>query len=409
MSRRAIQIGEEDITALIVQVQLNFGGPIKTKKNILDLIDQIIKQNQKDLISLNTLRRFFKLIPSNHTPTIETLNILSRYCGYSSWDEFTYVSNQNSENFLGHSMIQILRNQWSRDQAEKLIVDYAKSEKLYFWLASVFSNLSEKDKVFIINLSLDPVTSPQHENTALGYAQYFWVQTIGCYLMQLEEEKLLSVLNKIQHLKIVVELCVNYNASDKNYDLLLHHTQSLFASNQDLTFFRSIQWFRFFLKNKKWSPPILSSIHSTNITPDQLDIKPFSRMRALHILSHHPTFCAYSTIQQDIHFFRKNKSYRESIVFYIIEICRALCYVKKDAEAIQILEDYNRLYQGNIGFWASIHRNSLQLYASWAFALNNQKEKAKEYYHQFNPSLVENFQEECIRKDHMNVKKLLNT
>jgi hypothetical protein len=83
--------------------------------------------------------------------------------------------------------------------------------------------------------------------------------------------------------------------------------------------------------------------------------------------------------------------------------------VKKDAEAIQILEDYNRLYQGNIGFWASIHRNSLQLYASWAFALNNQKEKAKEYYHQFNPSLVENFQEECIRKDHMTLKKLLNT
>jgi hypothetical protein len=303
MSRRAIQIGEEDITALIVQVQLNFGGPIQTKKNALALIDQITKQNQKDLISLNTLRRFFNLIPSHHTPTIATLNILSRYCGYASWDEFTYVSNQNSENFLGHSMIQILRNQWSRDQAEKLIVDYAKSEKLYFWLASIFSKLSEKDKLFIINHSLNPVISPQHENTALGYAQYFWVQTIGCYLMQLEEKNLLSILPKIQHLKIIVELCVNYNTADKNYDHLLLHSQSLFTSQQDVTFFESVQWFRFFLKNKKWNKKMLSSIHSKIISPDQLDIKPFSRMRALHILSNHPTHSAYSSIQRDIQFF----------------------------------------------------------------------------------------------------------
>jgi hypothetical protein len=140
MSRRAIQIGEEDIDTLSFQVQHSFGTPIKTKKNVHDLIDAITKQNPKDVISFNTLRRFFKLIPSTHTPTIETLNILSRFCGYSHWDEFTYVGNQNSENLLGHSMIQMLRQKWSREHAALMIHDFGKSEKLYYWLSAVLPN-----------------------------------------------------------------------------------------------------------------------------------------------------------------------------------------------------------------------------------------------------------------------------
>lgn len=196
MSRRAIQIGEEDIDTLSFQVQHSFGTPIKTKKNVHDLIDAITKQNPKDVISFNTLRRFFKLIPSTHTPTIETLNILSRFCGYSHWDEFTYVGNQNSENLLGHSMIQLLRQKWSREHAAQMIQDFGRSEKLYYWLSAVFPNLNENDKIFLVNHSLNNIISPQYENSALGYAQYFWIQTTCCYLLQLDENNLLNILPK---------------------------------------------------------------------------------------------------------------------------------------------------------------------------------------------------------------------
>jgi len=34
-------------------------------------------------------------------------------------------------------------------------------------------------------------------------------------------------------------------------------------------------------------------------------------------------------------------------------------------------------------------------------------EKAIDYYQKFNPSLIENFQEECIKKDLDRVKKIL--
>lgn len=407
MSRRAIQIGEEDIQALTIQVQLSFGTPLKTKKNINDLIDAITKQNPKDVISFNTLRRFFKLIPSTHTPTIETLNILSRYCGYSSWDEFTYVANQNSENMLGHSMIQMLRQQWSQEHAILMIRDHARSEKLYYWLSAVFANLQEKDKIFLINHSLDNIISPQYENSALGYAQYFWIQTIGCFLLQQDEKYFLKILPRIKHKKIISEICVSYNASEKNYDLLLLNSKDLFVSYQDNVFLQSVLILRTFLTSKKWNAQQIQYIQSANISPELLDIKPFSRMRALQILANHDTQSNIATIESDVQFFKKNKFYRESIVFYFIEIARALCYCSRYEDAMALFEEYNNLYQGNIGFWASIHRNTLHLYASWAYAKNNNRENALIHYNLFNPSLIENFQEECIKNDLAKVKKLL--
>lgn len=407
MSRRVIQIGEEDIDALTIQVHHSFGGSIKTKKNVFDLIDAIVKQHPKDVISFNTLRRFFKLIPSTHTPTIETLNILCRYCGYSSWDEFTYVANQNSENLLGHSMIQMMRSQWSKEHALKMMNQFGKSEKLYLWLSSVFRHLNTDDKIFLVNESLSKILSPQNENSGLGYAQYFWVQTIGCYLMQLNETECIAIINKINHPKIIAELCVSYNVADTNYDILLKISKPLFDSLQDLIFYDTVTYFRHFLRHQSFTKKQIDTILHWDIHPKQIDIKPFSRMRALQIISRKTTNVIEDNIKNDLTYFKRNKFFRESIVFYIIEIARALCYITQANQVKQLFQQYTDLYQGNIGFWASIHRNTLYLYASWAFALNDEKEKAQVYLQLFNSSLIENFQEACISKDLATVKKLL--
>lgn len=409
MSPRAIQIGEEDIDALTHQVQQTFGHPIKTKKYVYDLIDAIVKQHPKDLISFNTLRRFFKLIPSNHTPTIETLNILCRYCGYSSWDEFTYVANQNSENLLGHSMTQIIRQRWSREHILKMVDQFGKSEKLYHWLTSVFIHLNSEDKVFLINESLSKIISPQNENSALGYAQYFWVQSIGCYLMQLNELEFRRFITQIDHPKIIAELCVNYNTADTNYDILLEHSKANFDSLQDQIFYNSVVFFRHYLRQQSFTKKQIKTIQKWEINPSQIDIKPFSRMRALQIICSTKTYNQTGIIHDDISYFKRNRFLRESVVFYIIEITRALCYIHLSEQAIQVFDYYSQMYKGNIGFWASIHRNTLYLYASWAFALNKDLEKARETFQLFNSNLIENFQEDCIAKDQAIVQKLIKS
>lgn len=55
-----------------------------------------IGELQKTYISEHTIARFFKVILSKTTPSLYTLDILSEYCGYSSWN---YFYNLNSEQF----------------------------------------------------------------------------------------------------------------------------------------------------------------------------------------------------------------------------------------------------------------------------------------------------------------------
>ncbi len=407
MSRKVIQIGEEDINALILEVKEAFGHPIQNKSHIIHLIDKITTNNSKDIISFNTLRRFFKLIPSQHTPTIETLNILCRFCGYASWEEFTYVINQNSENFLGHSMIQIIRKQWSKEKAKHIIQDFKKSEKLYFWMSSVFHQISLEDKVFLVKESLNIIQSPQNENTSLGYAQYFWVQTIGCYMMQLEKRELTIFMKQIHHLKVICELCVSYNPSEINYDLILSHCKNDFTSTQDKLFLLSIQTLREYLKFGKLKKTSIVKIHQLVISADQFDIKPFSRIKALQIISEDAIHGSIERLKKDMSYFQKNKYYRESVVFFVLEISRALCHKNRFKDALQIISHYSNTYRGNVGFWASIHRNTLHLYSAWSNYFAGNKKSSIESLKNFNPQLVENFQEEWVLQDLKLIKKLL--
>jgi tetratricopeptide (TPR) repeat protein len=53
-----------------------------------------ITQQLDSTISFNTLRRFFNLMETKHEQSTYTLDILSAYCGFSSFDEFTTVAKQ---------------------------------------------------------------------------------------------------------------------------------------------------------------------------------------------------------------------------------------------------------------------------------------------------------------------------
>jgi len=44
-----------------------------------------------NILSPQTLRRFFKIISNINTPALHTLNILSQYCGYKDFDEFRSI------------------------------------------------------------------------------------------------------------------------------------------------------------------------------------------------------------------------------------------------------------------------------------------------------------------------------
>lgn len=78
-------------TAHIIQLKLHvertLGRRILSSSDCHHLQNEITQQIPVS-ISFNTLRRFFNLMKAKHEQSIYTLNTLSMYCGYSSFDEF---------------------------------------------------------------------------------------------------------------------------------------------------------------------------------------------------------------------------------------------------------------------------------------------------------------------------------
>jgi hypothetical protein len=99
----------DEVSAILkAEVEETFGHPISSSRDCILLSEEIyFKTSFK--VNSNTLRRFFKLVKADYPPSAATLNILAKYCGFESIDEF----------------ITIRKNRKSKDLTEsKGILDY---------------------------------------------------------------------------------------------------------------------------------------------------------------------------------------------------------------------------------------------------------------------------------------------
>jgi hypothetical protein len=76
----------EYVNYLKREVEQTLGRKILTSIDCRHLYHDIAQQQYK--VSFNTLRRFFYLMKSNHQQSPYTLDVLSNYCGFSSFNEF---------------------------------------------------------------------------------------------------------------------------------------------------------------------------------------------------------------------------------------------------------------------------------------------------------------------------------
>lgn len=100
----------QHIHLLNQEVEKKLGRKILSSSDCYDLSAEI-ELKLKVRVSFNTLRRFFGLIKSDHKPSIFTLNALSCFCGYSSFDDFENAKNEphsNTEVIEGSGLLNYL-------------------------------------------------------------------------------------------------------------------------------------------------------------------------------------------------------------------------------------------------------------------------------------------------------------
>lgn len=77
-------------------IELKFGRKIIYQKDCKSLSECIVTETSH-LLSPSTLRRFFGFLATNSNPSRVTLDILSAYCGYGSWDDFRVQNSHTTQ------------------------------------------------------------------------------------------------------------------------------------------------------------------------------------------------------------------------------------------------------------------------------------------------------------------------
>jgi hypothetical protein len=82
----ATKIKPELFQVLIEEIEETFGKRVSTSRDCIQLSEDIYFKTSYT-INPNTLRRCFGLVKADYPPSSGTLNILSRYCGFDSFEE----------------------------------------------------------------------------------------------------------------------------------------------------------------------------------------------------------------------------------------------------------------------------------------------------------------------------------
>ncbi len=85
------------INQLKAQVELVFGKAVRTQKDCNSLSIQILTTTG-EVISHSTIRRCWGLLKANTKPSLATLNVLSNYCCFKSWDDFVRKHTESTNN-----------------------------------------------------------------------------------------------------------------------------------------------------------------------------------------------------------------------------------------------------------------------------------------------------------------------
>jgi hypothetical protein len=89
------------------EVQETFGRKISTSRDCIELSDAIFHKTSV-AINANTLRRLFGLVKTEYAPSVSTLNILSRYCGFDSIHQLSSAKLSGRDKATDKSELNIL-------------------------------------------------------------------------------------------------------------------------------------------------------------------------------------------------------------------------------------------------------------------------------------------------------------
>ena len=400
-----------DLQKLTNEVEQTFGKKVLNQNHCKRLrIDIGIKTSET--LGLNTLRRFFKIIPSNHKPYISTLDILSSYCGYASFQLFLQqkVSNTGISNQLLISLITQKEIDW-KSFIHSLHETYG-TPHLYNTVqkAILVAHQQKEYSLFWQVFEIDYLWQIEGYNKRDAFEL---VQLISAIIKTLENKN--EIVQKIALQKkgfFFFEWNVDVDNLTSFYgDWLIEYYKPQIKLNTDLVFYECLMCFRSFLLQDKQS----ITHHHRNIcklnTPKILNLHPILRGRVIAsgILKHSMfgEFNANKKLQiiENFNQVRNPRNYDFGLdgKLFLVYIFQALFLTKQFKLLAETVEALPKDVIKSFDYWTDNVSNHLKIYFSLAYLELGNKKQAHQLIQSVNCDKMLGFEKNIQMKAYFSV------
>ena len=238
---------------LITKIEKKIGRQILGRGDCQYLSDRISNEYNKTL-SYNTIRRAFGLdFNSNVKASKSTLDILSNFIGYNSYDEYNRLSNYSDKWTLKLNICSLINRMDSDEIINHLNGAWHKNENFSISFVGVIRELLLLGKVKLV---IDIILETRIDLQDLNYSELLFVGNgIGSVLrkIKLNDKDLILLLKNKFFLDYVFLIFVDYSSINNYYGSLysiIKRKKIKLPTYQNL-FFLSIDNFRSLLLNKE--------------------------------------------------------------------------------------------------------------------------------------------------------------
>ena len=228
------------------KIEKKIGRKILKRGDCQYLSERIFNEINKN-ISYNTLRRAFDLdINSNIKPSKSTLDILSNFIGYNSYNEYNRESNWNKKWDLKIKVCGLINRMEDDELIYELNLAWVKNDDFAIMFVGVLRELLLLGKIKLAN---DVILKSKIDLVDLNYSELIFIGNgVGSVLrkIKVDEDDLELLLNNKFFVDYIFLLFVDYSSLNGYYGLLypiIKRKKINLRIDQNL-FFESINYFR---------------------------------------------------------------------------------------------------------------------------------------------------------------------
>ena len=357
--------------------------------NVYDckLLEEDIFKAIAQRVSVDTLRRLFKILKGNSSPSTFTLDVCSNYVGYNGWESL--IQSHSEQNILHQKSLvfDVIENDISFDELSNRINTFSKSKELYETFNQIILAKSQKEDVVFFERIFE-LRIIFEFNETFKYNIYHSIHLLACLCMKKDWLKNIAV-NNYFNLPYENDYFVEWLVVPENdyYAELLENYYQSKKSDKQVVLFNSLIKCTQFAETENRELFLEHYKIAEDFDVKQNSIINILKMRYLGVQLYWDKQFNEGLFQKNLidaivkhHYINtKDAGDRVSSIFMI---CQYLSHVNAYETIILLYEQNSKRHSKILGYWAELNFNQLKVYYAFALLKLDQNEKAKEIFKQ---------------------------